>query len=214
MAQLCTNAPPITNSALNGSHLHQCPLTHSECTQPTQMKCSPYTLKMHSTNSNQVLSLHTQNALNQLKSSALLTHSECTQPTQIKVSPYTLRMHSTNSNEDLQCWNVDTCTSNASKYLQRAPIQHLCTSKLEMASKASELLQSCLKLLQGSKSASKNPPEVKTCTSKLQMASKSSKLLQSSKSASNSANLHLQHTNPQDLSQCTQAIKPLMMQFA
>ncbi len=112
-------------------------LTHSECTQPTQMKCSPYTLKMHSTNSNEVLSLHTQNALNQLKSNALLTHSECTQPTQIKVSPYTLRMHSTNSNEDLQCWNVDTCTSNASKYLQRAPIQHLCTSKLEMASKVS-----------------------------------------------------------------------------
>jgi hypothetical protein len=48
------------------------------------MKCAPYTLRMHSTNSNQVLSLHTQNALNQLKSSALLTHSECAQPTQIK----------------------------------------------------------------------------------------------------------------------------------
>ncbi len=28
--------------------------------------------------------LHTQNALNQLKSSALLTHSDCIQPTQIK----------------------------------------------------------------------------------------------------------------------------------
>ncbi len=40
MAQLCTNAPPITNSALNGSQLHQCLLTHSECTQPTQIKCS------------------------------------------------------------------------------------------------------------------------------------------------------------------------------
>ncbi len=111
MAQLCTNAPPITNSALNGSHLHECLFTHSECTQPTQMKCSAYTLKMHSTNSNQVLPLHTQNALNQLKSRALLTHSECTQPTQMKCSPYTLTMHSTNSNQDLQCWNVDTCTS-------------------------------------------------------------------------------------------------------
>ncbi len=55
MSQLCTNAPPITNSALNGSHLHECLLTHSECTQPTQMKCSPYTLTMHSTNSNQDL---------------------------------------------------------------------------------------------------------------------------------------------------------------
>jgi len=55
MAQLCTNAPPITNSALNGSHLHQCLLTHSKCTQPTQIKCSPYTLRMHSTSSNQVL---------------------------------------------------------------------------------------------------------------------------------------------------------------
>ncbi len=84
MAQLCTNAPPITNSALNGSHLHQCLLTHSECTKPIQIKCSPYTLKMHSTNSNQVLSLHTQNALNQLKWSVLLTHSKCTQLTQIK----------------------------------------------------------------------------------------------------------------------------------
>jgi hypothetical protein len=99
-------------------------------------------------------SLHTQNALNQLKSSALLTHSKCTQPTQIKCSPYTLRMHSTNSNQDLQCWNVDTCTSNVSKYLQRAPVQHLCTSKLEMASKTSNLLQSSSKLLQGSKSTS------------------------------------------------------------
>ncbi len=96
MAQLCTNAPPITNSGLNGSHLHECLLTHSEYTQPTQMKCSPYTLRMHSANSNEVLSLHTQNALNQLKSSAPLTHSECTQPIEIKGYPYTLRMHSAN----------------------------------------------------------------------------------------------------------------------
>jgi hypothetical protein len=155
MAQLCTNAPPITNSALNGSHLHECLLTHSECTQPTQMKCSPYTLRMHSTNSNQVLPLHTQNALNQLKSRATHTHSECTQPTQMKCSPYTLTMHSTNSNQDLQCWNVDTCTSNGSKYLQRAPIQPLC------ALQTRDGLQSSLKLLQGSKGASKNPRELK-----------------------------------------------------
>ncbi len=80
----------------------------------------------------------------------------------MKCSPYTLKMHSTNSNQVLQCWNVDTCTSNASKYLQRAPIQNLCTSKLDMASKTSKLRQSSSKLLQGSKSASKNAPEVKT----------------------------------------------------
>jgi hypothetical protein len=61
----------------------------------------PYTLRMHSTNSNEVLSLHTQNALNQLKSSAPLTHSECIQPIEIKGSPYTLRMHLANSNEVL-----------------------------------------------------------------------------------------------------------------
>jgi len=128
MAQLCTNAPPITNSALNGSHLHQCLLTHSECTQPTQIKCS----------------------MNRMCTSTL-----------------------NDSNQDLQCWNVHTCTSNASKYVQRAPIQHLCTSKFEMASKTSKLLQSSSKLLQGSKSASKNPPEVKTCTSNKHKTSRS-----------------------------------------
>ncbi len=61
----------------------------------------PYTLGMHLTNSNQVLPVHTQNALNQLKSSAFLTHSQCTQPIQIKCSPYTLKVHSTNSNQVL-----------------------------------------------------------------------------------------------------------------
>jgi len=71
MGHLCTSAPPITNWALNGSHLHQCLLTQSECTQPTQMKCSPYTLTMHSSNSCMNTFLHTQNALIQLKSSAL-----------------------------------------------------------------------------------------------------------------------------------------------
>ncbi len=134
MAPTCMNASLHTQNALNQLKWSAL-LTHSKCTQPTQIKCSPYTLTMRSTNWNQVLPLHTHNALNQLKSRALLTHSECTQPTQMKCSPYTLTMHSTNSNQDLQCWNVDTCTSNASKYLQRAPIQPLCTSKLEMASK-------------------------------------------------------------------------------
>ncbi len=108
MAQLCTNAPSITNSALNGSHLHQCLLTHLECTQPTQIKCSLYTLRMHSTNWNQVLSLHTHNALHQFKSSALLTHSECTQPTQIRCSPYTPRIHSSNTNEVLSLHTQNT----------------------------------------------------------------------------------------------------------
>ncbi len=154
MAQLCTNAPPITNSALNGSHLHECFLTHSECTQPTQMKCYPYTLKMHSTNSNQVLPLHTQNALNQLKSrallhtqnalsqlkwSALLTHSQCIQPTQIKTyNAECGHMH-------IQCFEIPPKSTNPA-------FVHLQTRGG---------LQSSLKLLQGSKSASKNPPELK-----------------------------------------------------
>ncbi len=154
MAQLCTNAPPITNSALNGSHLHQCLLTHSECTEPTQIKCSPYTLRVHSTNSNQVLSLHTQNALNQLKSSALWI--KCGQ------------VHLNDSNQDLQCWNVHTCTSNASKYLQRAPIQHLYTSKLKMASKTSKLFKTprLQKRLQ-------EPSRTETCTSNKHKTSRS-----------------------------------------
>jgi hypothetical protein len=117
------------NSALNGSHLHQCLLKHSKCTQPIQIKCS-------------------------------MNH--CAQ------------IHLNDLNQDLQCWNVHTCTCNASKYLQRALIKHLCTSKLQMASKTSKLLQSSSKLLQGSKSASKT--------------------LQKCKLASPT------HTNPQDLS--------------
>ncbi len=80
MAQLCTNAPPITNSALNGSHLHQCLLTHLECTQPTQMKCSPYTLRMHSTSSNQVLyesNVHKYTLMTQMKTynARMCTHA-------------------------------------------------------------------------------------------------------------------------------------------
>jgi hypothetical protein len=185
MAQLCTNAPPITNSALNGSHLHECLLTHSECTQPTEMKWSPYKLKMHWTNSNQVLPLHTQNALNQLKSRALLTHSQCTQPTQIKCSPYTLRMHSTNWNQGLSLhtqnalsqlkWNAllthSQCTQptqiktyNAGMWTHAHPMLRN-TSKEHQSSLCappnSRWPPNSLKLLQGSKSASKNPPELK-----------------------------------------------------
>jgi hypothetical protein len=74
MAPTCINASLHTQNALN--QLKSSALfTHSECIQPTQIKCSPYTLRMHSTNSNKVLSLHTQNALNQLKSR--LTMLEC-----------------------------------------------------------------------------------------------------------------------------------------
>ncbi len=121
---------------LDGSIVHQCTSNHK-----IQPLMAPTCINA---------SLHTHNALNQLKSSALWI--ECAQ------------IQLNDSNQDLQCWNVHTCTSNASKYLQRAPIQHLCTSKLQMASKTSKLLQNASKLLQGSKSAS------------------------------NSANLHLQHT--------------------
>jgi len=122
--------------ALEGSIVHQCTSNHK-----IQPLMAPTCINASS---------DTQNAFNQIKSSALWI--KCAQ------------IHLNDSNQDLQCWNVHTCTSNDSKYLQRAPIKHLCTSKLQMASKTSKLLQS------------------------------SSKLLQGSKSASNSANLHLQHT--------------------
>jgi hypothetical protein len=125
-----------TLQPLDGSIVHQCTSNHK-----IQPLMAPTCINA---------SLHTQNALNQLKSSALWI--KCAQ------------IHLNDSNQDLQCWNVHTCTSNASKYLQRAQIQHLCTSKFQMASKTSKPLQS------------------------------SSKLLQGFKSASNSANLHLQHT--------------------
>jgi hypothetical protein len=83
MAPTCMNASLHTQNALNQLKWSVL-LTHSKCIQPTEIKCSPYTLRMHSTNWNQGLSLHTQNALSQLKWSALLTHSQCIQPTQIK----------------------------------------------------------------------------------------------------------------------------------
>ncbi len=171
MAQLCTNAPPITNSALNGSHLHQCLLTHSECTQPTQIKCSPYTLRIYSTNSNQVLSLHTQNALNQLKSSALLTHSECTQPTQIKCSPDTFRMHSTSSNQvlyesnvhkytlmtQIKTYNAGMCT-HAHPMLRNTSKEHQSSTCTPPNSRWPPKPQSSSKALQNSSKAPKAPP--------------------------------------------------------
>ncbi len=64
MAPTCINASLHTQNALNQLKSSAL-LTHSKCTQPTQIKCSPY-------------------ALNQLKSGALFTHSECTQPSQMK----------------------------------------------------------------------------------------------------------------------------------
>jgi hypothetical protein len=130
----------------------------------------PYTLRMHSTNSNEVLSLHTQNALNQLKSSAPLTHSECTQPTEIKGSPYTLRMHSANSNEVLSL-HTHTALKQLKSRLTMLECGHMHIQCFEIPPKSTnpalvhlqtrDGLQSSLKLLQGSKSASKYPPELK-----------------------------------------------------
>ncbi len=155
----CTISPLILlffNSAL---------LTHSKCTQPTQVMCSPYTLRMHSTNWNQGLSLHTQNALSHLKWSALLTHSQCTQPIQIK-------------------------TYNAGMWTHAHPMLRNTSKEHQSSLCAPPNLRwppNFLKLLQGSKSASKNPPELKLALPT--------------------------NTKPQDLSQCTEAIKPLIMQL-
>ncbi len=128
MSTLTCNLPQCTLintlQPLDGSIVHQCTSNHK-----IQPLMAPTCINA---------SLDTQNALNQLKSNALWI--KCAQ------------IHLNDSNQDLQCWNVHTYTSNASKYLQRAPIQDLCTSKLQMASKASKLLQSFSKLLQGSKS--------------------------------------------------------------
>jgi hypothetical protein len=130
----------------------------------------PYTLRMHSTNSNEVLSLHTQNALNQLKSSAPLTHSKCTQSTEIKGSPYTLRMHSANSNEVLSLHTHNALNQLKSRlimlecgdmHIQCFEIPPKSTNPAFVHLQTRDGLQSSLKLLQGSKSASKNPPELK-----------------------------------------------------
>jgi hypothetical protein len=152
MAPICINASLDTQNALNQLKSSAL-LTHSKCTQPTQIKCSPYTLRMRSTNSNQVLSLHTQNALNQLKSSALLTHSECTQPTQIKIYNAGMWTHAhpmfRNTSKEHQS---STC----------APPNSRWPPKPQTSSKA----------LQNSSKAPKAPPTVQK--------------------------LHLQHTNHQD----------------
>ncbi len=164
MAPTCMNASLHTQNALNQLKWSAL-LTHSKCTQPTQIKCFPYTLRMHSTNTNEVLSLHTQSALNQLKSNALLTHSECPQPTQIKsynagmwTHAHPMLRNTSKEHQSRTCappnsrWPPKPRSSakalqNSSKApkapprtlqkwkLQRAPIQPLCTSKLEMASK-------------------------------------------------------------------------------
>jgi len=95
----------------------------------------------------------------------LLRHSKCTQPTQIKCS---MNQLCTNTPQWLK--SRLTMLECAHMHIQcfqippKSTNQALCTSKLLMASKTSKLLQS------------------------------SSKLLQGSKSASNSANLHPQHT--------------------
>jgi hypothetical protein len=165
MAPTCINASSHTRNTLN--QLKSSASSHIR-NALNQLKSSA---SSHTRNAlNQLessASSHTRNALSQLKSSVL----------QIKCA----QIHLNDSNQDLQCWNVHTCTSNASKHLQRAPIKNLCTSKLQMACKTS-------KFLQGSKSASKT--------------SQKSKLAPRI------------HTNPQDLSQCTQAIRPLIMQLA
>ncbi len=167
MVQLCTNAPLITNSALNGYHLHQCLLTHSECTQPTQMKCfSLHTqnalnqlkssaLLMHLTNSNQMLSLHTQNALNQLKRSASpYTNSECTKQTQIKCSPYALNQVKSRLTM-LECGHM---------HIQCFKIPPKSTNPTFVRLQTRDGLQSSSKLLKGSKSASQKPSRTETCT--------------------------------------------------
>jgi len=131
-----------TLQPLDGSIVHQCTSNHK-----IQPLMAPTCINA---------SLHTQNALNQLKSSALWI--ECAQ------------IHLNDSNEDLQCWNVHTCKSNALKYLQRAPIQHLCTSKLQMASKTSKLFKTPPRLqkrLQQCKLAPPthtNPRDLSQCT--------------------------------------------------
>jgi len=115
-------------------------------------------------------SSHTRNALNQLKSSAS-SHTR-NALSQLKSSALQIKcaqVHLNDSNQDLQCWNVHTCTSNASKHLQRTPIKNLCTSKLQMACKTSKLLQSP----PGLQKRLQNPPKEQTCTSNTHKSSRS-----------------------------------------
>jgi hypothetical protein len=171
MAPTCINASSHTRNTLN--QLKSSASSHTGNALGFKSSASSHTRNALNQLKSSASS-HTRNALNQFKSSAL----------QIKCA----QIHLNDSNQDLQCWNMHTCTSNASKHLQRTPIKNLCTSKLQMPCKTSKLLQSSSKVLQGSKSASKT--------------------LQKSKLAPPI------HTNPQDLSQCIQAIRPLIMQLA
>ena len=114
----------------------------------------PYTLRMHSTNSNQVLSLHTQNALNQLKSSALLTHSQCTQPTQMKI------------------YNAGMWT-HAHPMLRNTSKEHQSSTCAPPNSRWPPKPQSSSKALQNSSKAPKAPPTVLTYTSNTHKPSRS-----------------------------------------
>ncbi len=114
--------------------VHQCTSNHKNqaLMAPTCINASSHTRNTLNQLKSSASS-HIRNALSQLKSSAL----------QIKCA----QIHLNDSNQDLQCWNVHTCTSSASKHLQRTPIKNLCTSKLQMACKTSKLLQSSWKVL-------------------------------------------------------------------
>ena len=99
----------------------------------------PYTLRMHSANSNEVLSLHTHNALNQLKSR--LTMLECG------------HMH-------IQCFEIPPRLQKRLQESSRTETPKS-TNLAFVHLETRDGLQSSLKLLQGSKSASKNPLELK-----------------------------------------------------
>ncbi len=128
------------NLALNGSHLHQCLLKHSKCTQPTQIKCSMIQM---CTNTPQWLK-------------SKLTMVECAHM-HIQIPPKS-------TNQAL----VHLQTPNGLQNLKAPPKLFKTPPRLQ-------------KRLQ-------NPQKCKLA--------------------------HPTHTNPQDLSQCTQAIEPLIMQLA
>ncbi len=176
MNTLTCNLPQCTFinalQPLNGSIVHQCTSNHKFSPEWLPLASMlPYTLRMDSTNSNQVLSLHIQNLLNQLKSSALLTHSECTQPTQIKCSPYTLRMHSTSSNQvlyesnvhkytlmtQIKTYNAGMCT-HAHPMLRNTSKEHQSSTCTPPNSRWPPKPQSSSKALQNSSKAPKAPP--------------------------------------------------------
>ncbi len=94
MAPTCMNASLHTQNALNNL-LHQCLLTHSECTQPTLASMPPYTLRMHLTNSC-INASHTQNALNQLLHQCLLNNSIKTYNAGLHIQCFEIPPKSTN----------------------------------------------------------------------------------------------------------------------